>query len=75
MDPLSVTLIVAGVVILLASWIYLLIISFKTDFSWGLTTIFLPPISYLYTLFALDKAGGALGLCIVGWFLIWLGLL
>ena len=41
-------------------------------FRWGLCTLFLPPLSYLYGLFRLDKAGQAILVALVGWILIWL---
>lgn len=71
---LSTALLTFGVVLLLCSWVYMLTVSFKDDFSWGLTTLFLPPLSYLYGLFALEKSAGAMGLAIIGCFLIYLGL-
>lgn len=74
MEPLSASFITFGVLILLISWVNLLILSFKEDYSWGLSTLFLPPLSYLYGLFALEKAGASIGLAIIGFGLIFLGL-
>lgn len=74
MDPLSASLITFGVIILLCSWVYLLILSFQDDYSWGLTTLFLPPLSYVYCLFSLEKSGSALLLAIIGWILVFAGL-
>lgn len=71
MGPLLITF---GVLLLLISWVYLLFVSFKDDFTWGLTTVFLPPLSYVYSMFALEKAGGSIGLAIIGSGLIFLGL-
>lgn len=48
MDPMSAMLTTAGIALLLLSWGLLLATSFKEDFTWGLCTIFLPPLSYLY---------------------------
>lgn len=48
MEPVSATLFTFGVVLLVFSWIYLISASFKEDFSWGLVSLFLPPLSYLY---------------------------
>ena len=59
MDAASASLLTMGAAILLTSWILLLITSWKEDYSWGLCTLFLPPLSYLYALGRLDKAGDA----------------
>ena len=74
MDPLSASFITFGVLILIISWVNLLILSFKDDFAWGMSTLFLPPLSYFYSLFALEKAGSSIGLAIIGGVLIFLGL-
>ncbi|MBU2983906.1 hypothetical protein KO528_00960 [Saccharophagus degradans] len=74
MEATSATLLTFGVILLLASWVQLLIVSFKEDYTWGLATIFLPPLSYFYSLFALNKAGSALGLSILGMVLIFFAL-
>lgn len=60
MEPTSAILATFGVILLVGSWIQLLIASFKEDFTWGLTSIFIPPLAYLYGLRAWDKAGDAL---------------
>ena len=70
MDAVSATMATYGVATLLASWVLLLIVSWKDDYAWGLCTLFLPPLSYLYALARLDKAGQALLLAFVGWILI-----
>ena len=72
MEAASATLVTFGAVTLLASWVVLLIASWKEDYTWGLCTLFLPPLSYLYGLARLDKAGEALLLALVGWLLIWM---
>jgi len=72
MEATSALLMTLGAVALLASWVLLLIESSREDFSWALCTLLLPPLSYLYGLFRLDKAGEALGLAAVGWVLLWL---
>ena len=72
MDAITASMTTFGVVALLASWVVLLIESWKDDYAWGLCTLLLPPLSYLYALARLDKAGGALMLAAVGWILIWL---
>lgn len=71
MEATSATLVTFGAVALLASWVLLLIESWKEDFAWGLCTLFLPPLSYLYGLSRLDKVGDALMLAAAGWILIW----
>ena len=74
MEPTIAALSTFGVICLIASWVLMLITSFKEDFTWGLVTLFLPPLSYLYGLFSLEKAGGALFFAIVGMALILIGL-
>lgn len=71
MHAASATLLTFGVALLLVSWILLLIASWKEDYTWGLCTLFLPPLSYLYALARLDKAGDSLLVALVGWVLIW----
>jgi hypothetical protein len=61
-----------GLAALLASWVLLLIVSWKEDYAWGLCTLLLPPFAYLYALFRLDKAGQSLLVAAAGWILIWL---
>ena len=51
---------------LLASWVLLLISSWKEDYAWGLCTLLLPPLSYLYAVFRPDKAGQAVLLALGG---------
>ena len=72
MDATTASMMTFGVAALLASWVVLLIVSWKEDYAWGLCTLLLPPLSYLYSLARLDKAGQALMLAVVGWLLIWL---
>lgn len=66
MDATSALLMTLGAAILLGSWVLLLIQSSREDFVWGLCTLLLPPLSYLYGLFRLDKAGEAIALAVVG---------
>ncbi|MGQ9424993.1 hypothetical protein ACXYTJ_03455 [Gilvimarinus sp. F26214L] len=56
MEPISAALTAFGIAILLISWGMMLITSFKEDMTWGLSTLFLPPLSYLYGLFQWSKA-------------------
>ena len=70
MDPVSAVLLTFGIAALLASWVQLLITSSDDDFAWGLCTVLLPPLSYLYSLGRLDKSKDALLLAVVGWIFI-----
>ncbi len=70
MDPISATAMTFGVSLLLISWVYLLIISFESDFNWGLVTLFLPAISYIYALFAWKKTQATIWSAALGWVLI-----
>ncbi len=72
MEATSSLLMVLGLAALLASWVVLLIASWREDYSWGLCSLLLPPLSYCYALFRLDKAGEAVTLAVVGWFLLFL---
>lgn len=72
MDAITALLMTLGVATLLASWVLLLIQSWREDFSWGLCSLLLPPLSYTYALFRLDKAGEAIMLAVVGWLLLFL---
>ncbi len=70
MDAGSASLLTFGLALLLASWVLLLIVAWKEDFTWGLFTLLLPPLSYLYGLSRLDKAGQPLLLAVGGLVLI-----
>jgi len=70
MEATTAAMLTFGVVALLASWVLLLIESWREDYAWGLCTLLLPPLSYLYGLARLDKAGQALLLAAIGWVLI-----
>ncbi len=74
MDAASALLLTVGIFALIASWIVLLIASWKEDYAWGLCTLLLPPASYLYGLFRLDRAGESLFLAIVGTSMIYLAI-
>ncbi len=71
MEAASASLLTFGIAALLASWVLLLIASWKEDYAWGLCTLILPPFAYLYGLFRLDKAGQAILLAVIGLVLIW----
>jgi hypothetical protein len=70
MEATSAAMMTFGVAALLASWVLLLIVSWKEDYAWGLCAVLLPPFAYLYGLFRLDKAGQVLLLAALGWVLI-----
>ena len=74
MDPVSTISLTFGAILLLSSWIYLIIVASSEDFSWGLSAVFLPPLAYLYALFAWDKASGAIKLAVLGIILVAIGL-
>jgi hypothetical protein len=70
MEATSALMMTLGAAALLASWVLLLIQSWREDFSWGLCSLLLPPLSYVYGLFRLDKAGEAMVLAVIGWVLL-----
>ena len=72
MDAPNALMMTLGATALLGSWVLLMVISWKEDYTWGLCTLLLPPLSYLYGLSRLDKAGEALAVAAVGWVLIFL---
>jgi hypothetical protein len=74
MDPITSVLVFTGVIALVASWILLIIVASGEDFTWGLCSIFIPPLAYLYGLFAWNKAGDSIKLAIIGLVLVGLGL-
>lgn len=74
MEATTATLMTFGLALLLVSWVLLLIESWREDYAWGLCTLLLPPLSYLYGLFRLDKAGQALLLAVLGWVLLFFAL-
>lgn len=70
MDPVSAVLLTFGLALLVASWGLLLVSSFREDFTWGLCTVFLPPLAYFYGLFNWSKAGDSIIVGVIGLFLI-----
>lgn len=74
MEPYAALFMTIGIALLLLSWLLLLITSANEDFSWGLCSLILPPLSYLYALARLDKTRDSITLAIIGWLLIWLSL-
>ncbi len=75
MDPITAVFITFGVIMIVAGWVQLLITSFGEDYAWGLSTLFLPPLSYIYSFFSWEKAKGAMGLTLIGWALVLFGLM
>lgn len=73
MDPISAALTTFGTILLVASWIYLMIIAFREDFSWGLFSVLLPPLAYLYSCFAWEKSKEVLIMAVAGLALVCLG--
>ena len=74
MDAISTTMMTFGIILAVCSWIQLIIVSFDEDYSWGLTSIFLPAISYVYGLYAWEKAKDAWAMAFIGWILVFLAL-
>lgn len=74
MDPVTAVFVTFGAILILAGWVQLLFTSFGEDYSWGLSTLFLPPLSYVYSFFAWEKAKGAMMMTIIGWGLVFFGL-
>ncbi len=72
MDATTATLMTFGLAALLASWILMIIVAWREDYAWGLCSVLLPPLAYLYGLFRLDKAGQSLLLAVAGLFLLFL---
>ena len=55
MGALSAVLVTLGIFLIIVSWGLLIIAANKSDFTWGLCAIVLPPLAYFYGLFELDK--------------------
>jgi hypothetical protein len=70
MEATTAAMITFGAAALLASWVLLLIASWKEDYAWGLCTVLLPPLSYCYAVFRPDKAGQAVMMAVAGVLLI-----
>lgn len=70
MESVHALLMTTGVVALILSWILLLIYSAREDFAWGLCTVLLPPLSYLYGLFRWNTARAPILFAIAGCVLI-----
>lgn len=72
MEATTAAMVTFGVAALLASWVLLLISSWREDYAWGLCTLLLPPLSYCYAVFRPDKAGDALMTAAIGMLLVFL---
>jgi hypothetical protein len=72
MPPVHAFFFFTGIVALILSWLLLLIYSSREDFTWGLFTVLLPPLAYLYGLFRWDKAKEPILLAVVGCVLVWI---
>ena len=72
MPPVHAFFFFTGIVALILSWLLLLIYSSREDFAWGLFTVLVPPLSYLYGLFRWDKAKDPILLAVVGCVLVWI---
>jgi len=76
MDPLSTTLLFMSLVVLAASWIMLIIAaSSSDDYAWTLTSVFMPPLAYLYALYRWETAGDSIKAAMLGFGLMIVSLL
>lgn len=73
MEASSSFLITLGATSLAVSWLLLLISAFRTEYAWGLFALLMPPVGYLYALFRLDQAGGAIAFAALGSILLFWG--
>lgn len=72
MSSMAAFLLTLGIVFLVLSWISLLVVSFKEDFSWGLSSVFLPPLGYLYALFVWSKTKDTVLMAVAAWIMLFL---
>jgi hypothetical protein len=72
MESVHALLMTVGIIALILSWLLLLIYSAREDFAWGLFTLLLPPISYLYGFWHWRRARDPILLAIAGCVLIWI---
>ena len=70
MEASSSFLMTLGAACLLVSWVLLMITSWRAEFTWGMVSLLLPPVSYCYALFRLDQAGSSVAFAALGWLLI-----
>ena len=74
MESIPALFVTFGGAALLISWITLFITSSKEDFTWGLCTVVLPPLSYCYALFRLELTKESIVLAIIGCLLVVAGI-
>ena len=74
MESMPALFITFGAAALLASWVSLFVTSSKEDFTWGLCTVLLPPVSYCYALLRLDLAKESIVLAVLGVILVLAGI-
>lgn len=72
MSSMAALLLTLGILFLVLSWVQLLIVSSKEDFSWALCTVFLPPLAYFYGLFVWAKAKDAILMAVLAWLMLFL---
>ncbi|MGB1140677.1 MAG: hypothetical protein ACPG1A_07240 [Halioglobus sp.] len=72
MEAAAATMYTYGAALLLMSWVMLIITAWREDYAWGLCSLFLPPLAYLYAFARLDKAGEALVVAALGWVCIFI---
>ena len=73
MEASSSFLIPLGSVSLVVSWVLLLIVSFKEEYTWGMCSLLFPPLGFGYAFLRLDKASSVIAFAAAGWIMIWLG--
>ena len=66
MDACSTTLTFFALTLLVASWIMLIFAATSDDFTWGLFSVFLPPLAYFYGLYKWELAGDSIKAAMLG---------
>jgi hypothetical protein len=74
MDATSAVLLTFGLALLLVSWVLLIIAAWEEDYAWGIFSVLLPPLAYLYGMFRLSRAGQSLLVALVGWLFLYFAL-
>ena len=67
MEAATATMYTFGAALLVVSWVLLIIVAWQEDYAWGLCSLFLPPLAYLYGFARLDKAGESIAVAALGW--------
>lgn len=76
MDAFSTTLMFFSITLLIASWIMLIFAATGSeDFTWGLFSVFLPPLAYLYGLYRWELAGDSIKAAMLGFGLLFFALI